>query len=162
MSAAASVPAPPSSSASAAAAAAPAPAPAPPPPRAPAPAPAAGAKVPYRSLPLAVRKEEAAKLRVKFPGRVPVIVERAQWPAGGIPELDKSRYIVPGALSMGQFMYVLRGRLKLPPETAMFLFIEGGILATTSALMSELAAAHASADGFLYLTYTGESAFGAP
>lgn len=61
---------------------------------------------------------------------------------------------------MGQFVYIIRKRLALPAECALFVFVNNAI-PTSSALMSEVAAQWRDADGFLYITYTGESTFGA-
>lgn len=33
------------------------------------------------------------------------------------------RYLVPADLTVGQFVYVIRKRIKLPPEKAIFVFI---------------------------------------
>ncbi len=67
---------------------------------------------------------------------------------------------MPRGLTMGQFVYVVRKRLVLPPEKAMFLFI-GKTLPTTGALMSECYNAYKDpGDGFLYCEYMSESTFG--
>lgn len=111
------------------------------------------------SLPSSFEKrvEEARKLREKFPGRIPVLIDKA--PRSDVPDLDKKKYIVPGDLSLGQFIYVIRKRLALPPEQALFIFV-GNTLATSSSLMREIHATYADADGFLRCTYSGESSFG--
>lgn len=94
---------------------------------------------------------------VQFPGRVPVIVEKAA--RSDVPEIDKQKFLVPGDLTLGQLCFVLRKRLSLPPEKGLFLFI-GSSLPTTGALLREIYAASADADGFLYVQYSGESTFG--
>jgi GABA(A) receptor-associated protein len=33
------------------------------------------------------------------------------------------RYLVPADLSVGQFVYVIRRRISLPPEKAIFIFV---------------------------------------
>jgi GABA(A) receptor-associated protein len=43
-----------------------------------------------------------------------VIVERA--PKSDIAEIDKKKYLVPMDLTVGQFVYVIRKRIKLSPE----------------------------------------------
>jgi hypothetical protein len=45
---------------------------------------------------------------------VQVIVERA--PKSDIAEIDKKKYLVPMDLTVGQFVYVIRKRIKLSPE----------------------------------------------
>lgn len=101
---------------------------------------------------------ETARIREKFPGRIPVIVERASR-STNIPMIDKEKFLVPGDLTISQFIYVIRRRLSLNPETALFLFI-GGTLPTTSSVMRELYYVHKDPDGFIYVTYSGENTFG--
>jgi len=104
------------------------------------------------------RKAEADRIRLKYPDRIPVISEKAE--KSNIPDIDKKKYLVPADLTMGQFVYVIRKRIQLPPEKAIYIFV-GNTVPPTSALMSQVYRNHASDDGFLYVTYSGESTFGA-
>lgn len=61
---------------------------------------------------LEARKGESERIRAKYSDRVPVIVEKGSHSA--VPEIDKKKFLVPVDLTMGQFMYVVRKRLKLP------------------------------------------------
>jgi GABA(A) receptor-associated protein len=104
------------------------------------------------------RQIESLRIREKFPSRIPVIVERSPQ-SNHIPHIDKSKFLVPGDLTVGQFVYIVRRRISLPPETALFLFVNG-TLPTTNALMKELYTSLADTDGFLYCLYSGENVFG--
>jgi GABA(A) receptor-associated protein len=108
---------------------------------------------------LAQRILEANKVREKFPGRIPIIVERAQKIASNIPNIDKNKFLVPGDLSFGQFIYVVRKRLQLDPDKALFMFVNN-ILVASSELMCEVYNKYRDIDGFLYVVYSGESTFG--
>ena len=44
-----------------------------------------------------------------------------------IPDIDKKKYLVPADLTVGQFHYVIRKRIKLAPEKALFLFCSNSI-----------------------------------
>jgi GABA(A) receptor-associated protein len=115
--------------------------------------------VPFKTAnPFEARAEEARRIRDKFPGRVPVIVERGQRSLS-VPRIDKQKFLVPGDLNVSQFIYVIRKRLNLPSEQALFLFV-GNTLPTTGMLIRELHASYGDADGFLYVTYCGENVFG--
>jgi len=107
--------------------------------------------------PLEKRQSEAARIREKYPERVPVIVEKAE--KSDIPEIDKKKYLVPADLTVGQFVYVIRKRIKLSPEKAIFIFVKN-VLPPTAALMSSIYQDHKDDDGFLYITYSGENTFG--
>lgn len=103
------------------------------------------------------RKAEAARITQRFKDRVPVICEKVE--NSDIPEIDKRKYLVPVDLSIGQFVYVIRKRIKLPSEKAIFIFVND-ILPPTAALISTIYEEHKDEDGFLYVLYSGENTFG--
>jgi len=103
------------------------------------------------------RLAESTKIKDKFPGRVPVIVERA--PRSDAPLIDKIKYLVPGDLTVGQFMFVIRKRLSLSSEKALFIYVNN-TLPLTNTLMRELYHHNKEPDGFMYVLYTGENTFG--
>ena len=111
------------------------------------------------SHPFNLRVEESRRIREKFPGRCPVIVEKSKRSNNDIPKVDKNKFLVPMDLTLGQFIYVIRKRLVLPPEKALFIFINN-TLPGTGALMRELYTQYADLDGFLYVQYGGENTFG--
>lgn len=53
-------------------------------------------------------------------------------------------------LSVGQFVYVVRKRIRLTPEKAIFIFV-ADILPATAAMMSAIYEEHKDPDGFLYV-----------
>jgi GABA(A) receptor-associated protein len=69
-----------------------------------------------------------------------------------IAAIDKKKYLVPSDLTVGQFCYVIRKRIKLTPEKAIFIFVNE-VLPPTAALMSSIYEEHKDEDGFLYITY---------
>jgi len=105
------------------------------------------------------RAAEAERIRAKFPGRVPVIIEISPRADKTMPLIDKNKFLVPGDLTLGQFVFVVRKRLVLPSERALFVFV-GGTLPTTGSLMRELFGSFRDRDGFLYMSYCGENTFG--
>ena len=108
--------------------------------------------------PLEKRMSEAQRIRTKYPDRIPVICEKDE--RSDIPNIDKKKYLVPQDLTVGQFVYVIRKRIKLSPEKAIFIFINN-VLPPTAALMSSIYEEQMDDDGFLYITYSGENTFGA-
>ena len=105
-----------------------------------------------------LREKEAKRVRTKYPDLVPVICERVK--NSDLPNTMRRKYLVPQSLTMGQFMYVLRRRINLDANRAMFLFLEGNTLAPTAELVSSLYETHKDDDGFLYMEYSGENTFG--
>ncbi|ODQ68034.1 microtubule-associated protein [Nadsonia fulvescens var. elongata DSM 6958] len=103
------------------------------------------------------RKAEADRIRHKYGDRIPVICEKVE--KSDIAAIDKKKYLVPRDLTVGQFVYVIRKRVKLAPEKAIFIFVDD-VLPPTAALMSTIYEEHKDQDGFLYVTYSGENTFG--
>ncbi|CAH9119344.1 unnamed protein product [Cuscuta europaea] len=107
--------------------------------------------------PLERRQAESSRIREKYPDRIPVIVEKAE--RSDIPDIDKKKYLVPADLTVGQFVYVVRKRIKLGAEKAIFVFVKN-TLPPTAAMMSGIYEENKDEDGFLYMTYSGENTFG--
>jgi GABA(A) receptor-associated protein len=104
------------------------------------------------------RVSESTRMRKKYPERIPVIVEKG--PGDKLElVLDKTKYLVPCDLTVGQLMYVVRKRLKLDETKALF-FIVQNTMPTTSSLISTVYEEHKDADGYLYVTYSSENTFG--
>ena len=116
--------------------------------------------------PFEKRKAEAERIRQKYSDRIPV--RRTRFPASlrpltqsqvicekveksDIATIDKKKYLVPADLTVGQFVYVIRKRIKLSPEKAIFIFVDE-VLPPTAALMSSIYEEHKDEDGFLYIT----------
>ncbi|KAJ8748880.1 hypothetical protein K2173_013312 [Erythroxylum novogranatense] len=103
------------------------------------------------------RQAESSRIREKYPDRVPVIVEKAE--RSDIPNIDKKKYLVPADLTVGQFVYVIRKRIKLSAEKAIFIFVDN-VLPPTGSVLSKIYDEKKDDDGFLYVTYSGENTFG--
>jgi GABA(A) receptor-associated protein len=103
------------------------------------------------------RQSEASRIRSKYPNRIPVICEKAD--KSDISDIDKKKYLVPSDLTVGQFVYVIRKRIKLSSEKAIFIFCNNS-MPPTGAMMSHIYEQNKNEDGFLYITYSGENTFG--
>lgn len=103
------------------------------------------------------RKEEATNVRIKYPDRAPVIIERLH--GSDIDDLDKRKFLVPSDLTIGQLIWIIRKRVKLPAEKALYVYVNRTIpVASTS--VGEVYEEHKDEDSFLYICYSGESTFG--
>lgn len=112
---------------------------------------------PYQQAhPLKQRQHETQEIRKRYPDRLPVICE----PYGNdTPPVDKTKYLVPQDLSIAQLNYVIRKRLSLPPDKTLFFFAGNTIPCSTTSLTRIYDNFHHQ-DGFLYLTYATQNAFG--
>ena len=108
------------------------------------------------SLNYQCRFEEAEKIKKRYPARVPVIVETRP----DVPPLSKRKYLVPRDLTVGEFLHILRKRIKLRPEQALFLFFSGNVLAPTAGMLGKVYETHKDDDQFLYADLCMESTFG--
>jgi GABA(A) receptor-associated protein len=105
----------------------------------------------------AMRLSESTRVLQKHPDRIPIICEKHV--NCDIEELNKQKYLVSDDLTCGQFIYIIRKRLNLPPEKAIFLIINGTIPPISSTI-SEVYDKNKNEDGFLYITYMSENVFG--
>ena len=106
------------------------------------------------------RKIEAEKITKKYPDRIPIIVE----PCKGVPTIpiiDKRKYLVPRDLTMGQFLFVIRKRLKLTHDKALFVFVgKNNSLISPAKLLSTVYEENKDSDYFMYVLYSEEQTFG--
>ena len=84
---------------------------------------------------LSKRQEESNRILQKYKDKVPIIVQ--QDATSTLPILDKIKYLVPRDLSLGQFLFVIRKRIKLKPEKSLILFVNNKIIAN-HLLLSEI------------------------
>lgn len=105
------------------------------------------------------RLKEAESILTKYEDRVPIILEKCPNSTCIIPDVDKNKYLVPKELNMSQFCHVVRKRMKLPPEQALFFFINNSIISGQKAI-GKLYEEHSDEDKFLYISFSGENTFG--
>lgn len=103
------------------------------------------------------RLQQSSKIMVKYPDRLPIIC--LKHPDSQIQQIDKEKYLVPSDLTIGQFVFVIRKRIKLDPTVGLFIFVNN-MLPPTASLVSQVYDKHKDDDGFLYITYSGENTFG--
>ncbi len=105
------------------------------------------------------RRMESSRVLQKYQDRLPIICEKNKLASKDCPDIDKKKYLVPKDLTTGQFLYIVRKRMNITPEKAIFLFV-GNSMAPTSSLINDLYNSRADKDGFLYITYSYENVFG--
>ena len=94
----------------------------------------------------------------KYPDRIPIIVTKSRRIT--LSDIDKNKFLVPVDLTVGQFMYVVRKRIKNIDSTqAIYLFINNTLPQITS-LIGEVYKNNKNKDNFLYIEYNGEETFG--
>jgi GABA(A) receptor-associated protein len=105
------------------------------------------------------RKQECEKMLVRFPNRIPVIVERLE--KSSLPAMDRKKFLIPNDIVLGQFVHIIRKRINVNPVNAIFTFIgEKQKLYNITEVVSNIYESQKDEDGFLYIYYTGENTFG--
>lgn len=94
----------------------------------------------------------AEAILLKYPDRIPIIIE-------GKPDVDRHKYLVPDHLTVGEFLHIIRKRIKLGSHQALFAFVDG-VLPPSSMQLRAVYNEYRSPDGFLYLKYSLENTFG--
>ena len=115
---------------------------------------------PYKSLySFNDRLFESRRILDKYPDKIPIICERSNITSDDCPYIDKTKYLVPNDLTLGQFLFIIRKRMKLPPEKALFLSTNNNILNSTQQL-NYIYQNYKEDDNFLYITYSFENTYG--
>lgn len=104
------------------------------------------------------RQSESQRINIKYKDRVPIIVE-VNSSCDQSLVLDKFKYLVPIDLTVSQFLHVIRKRVKLTPEIALFIFFNNSLSASSETLGS-VYKLNKDKDGFLYAVVSLESTFG--
>ena len=103
------------------------------------------------------RINESIIIRNKYPDRIPVICEKNIY--GNNPDIDKHKYLIPIDFTIGNFLFVIRKRIKLQSYEALFILIKD-IIPLLTLNFEELYYKYKDSDGYLYITYSKENTFG--
>jgi GABA(A) receptor-associated protein len=103
------------------------------------------------------RRSESQDILERFPGHIPIIAEKD--PRSSLPDIARPKVLIPGNVTVSNLVVVIRQRIDIGPTDAVFLFV-GGRLPSASATIASLYETDKDSDGFLYVTYGSESAYG--
>lgn len=77
-----------------------------------------------------------------------------------LPLLDRCKFLVPDHITVAGLMQIVRRRLQLHPDQTFFLLVNEKSMVSNSMNMHQLYQQEADQDGFLYMVYTSQPAFG--
>lgn len=104
------------------------------------------------------RKSESSRIIEKYPDKIPIICEKYEKDKSSY-NIDKNKFLAGGDLTMGQFIYVIRKRIKMKPSEGLYLFIDNTLI-PNSDLLSNIYKKFKDDDGFLYMKFSLENTFG--
>lgn len=105
------------------------------------------------------RKLEAQRIKKKYASRCPIICEYFRYKDTDQGRLDKNKFLVPMSMTVASFMQIVRRRMKIGAEHALYIFTAIG-LPRTSMTIAELYEEAVDEDGFLYMAVRPEKTFG--
>ena len=103
------------------------------------------------------RCDESRMMLSKYTDRVPVIIEPRSARA---PPIDKRKYMAPRDITLAQMMFVVRKRLAMRSEQALFFFLDNNRIAPASSTIGHVYDTNKNDDDFLYIGYALENTFG--
>ena len=109
--------------------------------------------------PLEKRIEEVQKITSKWPGRIPIILEKSK--NSQLEDIPKSKFLCPSDYTVQQFLGCIRKKVKMRRDTALFIFVNGKELVTGDASMLAIYEQKKDEDGFLYMIYSDQDVMGA-
>ena len=105
------------------------------------------------------RLEQTTNILAKYPDRICIYIERHSL-CKTLPVINKNKFLVPNSITAAQFIYVIRKKITISPQQAIFLYINNTIVSGNTRMI-EISNKYIENDGFLYIKYSGENCFGA-
>ena len=102
--------------------------------------------------------DQISKILNKYPDRIPVIINKRETDTT-LPSLDNNKYLIPRTFKFGEFVILIRKKIKLDSNKAIFVFVDN-ILPPNNTSLEELYSRYKDPDGYLYVTYCLENTFG--
>ncbi|XP_066594610.1 microtubule-associated proteins 1A/1B light chain 3A-like [Prorops nasuta] len=109
--------------------------------------------------PFAMRVAEVNAVREKYPDRIPIIVERYTGEKY-LPIMGKIKFLVPDFLSVAELTRIIRLKLQLHPNQAIFLLVNQRCMASGSMTLAQLYQQEKDEDGYLYILFASQETFG--
>lgn len=104
------------------------------------------------------RKAESERINEKYSDKIPLILEKSD--ACHLPKIEKTKYLMQKDVTIGQFMFIIRKQIKMNETESIFLLVNNTFVPSISETIGSVYENHKDMDGFLYITYSAQQAFG--
>ena len=108
----------------------------------------------FRKQKLETRYKIFNDIFLKYPDRIPIIIDTKKELT-----LDKNKYIVPKDLTIAQFIYMLKKRIKITNNDSIYLICNNKLL-VNSHTIAQIYSENKDIDDFLYIIIAIENTFG--
>ncbi len=98
------------------------------------------------------------RLLEKYPNKVPCIIQR-HLRCNDVPQLKRKKYLLPKHIHMSDLLYYIRAQLTVPPHISVYVLV-GNSLPSLNQTLSLIYEEEKAEDGYLYISYSSEHAFG--
>ena len=98
------------------------------------------------------------RLLGKYPNKLPCIIQR-HIRCNDIPQLKRKKYLLPKDIRLADLLFYIRAQLTVPPHISVYLLV-GNSLPSLNYTLSLIYEEEKAEDGFLYICYSSEHAFG--
>src|SRR3990167_2467115 len=105
--------------------------------------------------------ERIQRLREKYPGKLPVVVSKAS--ECNLPNLDRTRFLIPYFFTIQELVMVVRSRLRIKPEETILLFVDhkgSHIMVPMNYAICNIYDLYKDKDEILQVLYASENVFG--
>ncbi len=113
----------------------------------------------YDKIPFDKRKSEAESMIEKYPGKIPIIVQKGKWSKIILSDNFRFKFLMPCDQTVGLFLLILKKRLSVSPEQSLFIFVNN-IALSNNAILGDVYAKYKDKDGFLKISFAEESFLG--
>ena len=111
-----------------------------------------------KALNLEKRIEKFNKVKTSTNDKIQIICEKD--PKSDIIEMEKTKFLVNPEMNVSQFETLIRKKLKLNKESALFVVVNDKHNIIVNLLFSEIYEKFKDEDGFLYIAYANEQIWG--
>lgn len=113
----------------------------------------------YKQYSLEKRSSLSKDITIKYPNKIPIIIGRSS--IKNVPNLVKTKYICSNDITFDKFIVDVRKNLEpIDKNKTLFFFSTNGSLINYTERMDILYEKYKNEDGFFYILYNCETAFG--